>query len=748
MRKLMWFTLGFAGVIAACAYGLDGVWQIVLLVLALGTLAAAVPASRRQKKLRFAVMVCLGCVAGFAWLSVYHAAYLESAVKLDGIERNVTATVSDYSYETNYGVAADAVMEYEGRTYQIRLYLNEENPLVPGDTVTGNFRFRLTAPGGQENATYHSGRGIFLLAYQRSDTTMGKTMESEIRFFAARLANRIKEILITCFPEDVFPFVQALLLGDAYDLDYETDVAFQVTGVRHVVAVSGLHVSILFGLLSVVTLRKRFLTALAGFPLLFVFAAVAGFTPSVTRACIMAALMLLSLLLNKEYDGPTALSFAVLVMMLANPLVITAVGFQLSVLSVAGIFLFSPGIKAWLRKLLGEEKGRTWKTRLKGWFASSVSITLSAMALTTPLSAYYFGTVSLIGPVTNLAVLWVVFFVFYGIIAVCLLSLAWLPGAQFLASVVALPVRYILGVTKLLSKIPLAALYTESVYIVGWLVFVYFLLAVFLLQRNRKPVGMACCAVLGLCMALLASWLEPVTDDCRMTVLDVGQGQSILLQSEGNTYLIDCGGDHDEMTADLVARTLLSQGISRLDGMVLTHLDRDHAGGAKYLLSRIDTDILLMPYTAESDKAEEIAAEATGDVVYVREDLLLTYGDTQMRIFAPYYSGSDNENSLCILFDTKKCDILITGDRSGFGERLLLRKSVIGDIDVLVAGHHGSDGSTCQELLSAVRPEIVCISVSEDNPYGHPGEQLLQRLKAFGCTVYRTDQDGTILIRR
>lgn len=748
MRKLMWFTLGFAGISTACACGLSGVWRVVLLALVLGLMVLFGLKSRKWKMLRCAAAVCLGCAAGIAWFSGYHAAYLKPAVELDGVEKNAMLTVSGYSYETNYGIAADAILEHEGRTYQIRVYLNEKHQLEPGDTVSGTFRYRLTTPGGQEDATYHSGRGIFLLAYQRGDIAMGKTMESETRFFASRLANRIKEILKSCFPEDVFPFVQALLLGDAYDLNYETDVAFQVTGVRHVVAVSGLHVSILFGLLSFVTLRKRFLTALAGFPLLFLFAAVAGFTPSVTRACIMAALMLLALLLNKEYDSPTALAFAVLIMLLANPLVITAVGFQLSVLSVAGIYLFSPGIRAWLLKRLGEEKGRTWKARVKGWLASSVSITLSAMSLTTPLSAYYFGTVSLIGPVTNLLVLWVIFFVFYGIIAVCLLSLAWLPGAQALAGEVALPVRYILGITKLLSKLPLAAVYTESVYIVCWLVFVYILLGIFLAQKNRKPLVLFCCAVLGLCMALLASWLEPLTDNCRMTVLDVGQGQSILLQSEGKTYLIDCGGDNDEMTADLVARTLLSQGISRLDGLVLTHLDRDHAGGAKYLLSRIDTDLLLMPYTAEPGKAAEIAAQATGDVVYVREDLLLTFGDTQMRLFAPYYAGSDNENSLCILFDTKKCDILITSDRSGFGERLLLRKNMIGDIDVLIAGHHGSNGSTCQELLSAVKPEIVCISVSEDNSYGHPGSQLLARLESCGCTVYRTDQNGTIIIRR
>jgi len=100
------------------------------------------------------------------------------------------------------------------------------------------------------------------------------------------------------------------------------------------------------------------------------------------------------------------------------------------------------------------------------------------------------------------------------------------------------------------------------------------------------------------------------------------------------------------------------------------------------------------------------------------------------------------------LFDTEKCDILITGDRDGFGERSLLRNVDIPKVDVLVAGHHGAKNSTCQELLEAVRPEIVCISVGEGNPYGHPAPELLERLAEFGCAVYRTDQNGTITIRR
>ena len=746
MRSLVWFTLGFAGACAVLGYGAAGIWETVLFVVAAIVLTVCCVLAKRGKGRSRAALSTMGCLLGIFWFSLFRSVYLAPAAALDGVTAPAEITVTDYGYETNYGSAADGRMELDGKTYPVRVYINEPAALEPGYVLSGEFRFRLTTPDA-EKATYHSGNGIFLLAYQRGTCQISENPGEE-SFYAARLAYRTKGVLQNCFPEDAFSFIKALLLGDAYDLPYETDVAFQVSGVRHVVAVSGLHVSILFGMISLVTLKNRFLTALIGFPLLGLFAAVAGFTPSVTRAGIMAALMLLALLLNKEYDGPTALSVAVLTMLMANPLVITSVGFQLSVLSVAGIQLFHPGLSAWMKEKLGEEKGRGLRKRLKAILASSISMTVSATALTTPLSAYYFGTVSLVAPLINLLVLWVISGIFYGVVLVCIMSLVWLPGSAGLAWVISWPVRYIYWITEALSQFPLAAVYTESRYIVWWLVLVYVLLAVVLLQKKRKMLVPGCLAVLALCAALLLSWIEPAMDNCRITVLDVGQGQSILLQSEGKTYLIDCGGDNDEMAADLVARTLLSQGISRLDGLILTHTDRDHAGGARYLLSRIPAQLLLLPGTVSVEETGIVTEQADMQVVPVRQDLLLTYGNTKMHIFAPYYAGSDNENSLCILFDTEKCDILVTGDRSGFGERLLLRKNVIGDVDVLIAGHHGSDNSTCEELLSAVKPEIVCISVSEDNSYGHPGKELLRRLEAHGCTVFRTDTDGTILIRR
>jgi competence protein ComEC len=159
------------------------------------------------------------------------------------------------------------------------------------------------------------------------------------------------------------------------------------------------------------------------------------------------------------------------------------------------------------------------------------------MLTTTPLTAFYFGTVSLISPVTNLLCLPMVTLFFCGIIVACILGAVWMPLGIAASWVIAWVARLILGIAHILSSIPLAAVYMESVYIVAWLGICYLLLTIFWISKQKRPGLLLCCATISLCVALLASWIEPLLDDYRVTVVDVGQGQRILLQTGGRTYM-------------------------------------------------------------------------------------------------------------------------------------------------------------------------------------------------------------------
>lgn len=745
----MWFAIGFG---AACVLGAyhyrDGIWIVAVLAAALCLLAFLFRV--RYPLLRPIAAILLGLSLGIGWFLGYDAVFMKAAKESDGKTISVVAIANDFSYDTDYGCAVKGQIQLDEKWYDTLIYLNEDRTISPGDEIRGSFRLRLTRDGAEDD-TYHRGNGIIFLAYPKSDISVTEGETRSWKGLAASLRRTLTSRIDASFPEDTASFARALLLGDRSGVDYETNTAFKLSGISHIIAVSGLHVSILFALVMLLCGKRRVLTALVGIPVLLGFAAVVGFTPSITRACLMQILVLLALLFNREYDPPTALAFAVVVMLAADPMVITSVSFQLSVGCMAGIFLFSGKIGNWMQGLhfWRSWEGKSFRGGLRRWVSGGVSMTLSAMFFTTPLVAYHFGAVSLVGVLTNLMVLWVVTLIFYGIMAVCLLALVWKWAAAALAWLLSWPIRYVLVVAKFLASVPLAAVYTESIYIVLWLLVCYGLIAIFLICKKRQPKVLICCGALSLCVALCCSWAEPLMDDCRMTVLDVGQGQCILLQAQGKNYLIDCGGDSDTTAADLAAETLLSQGISRLDGVIVTHFDRDHAGGIEYLLTRIDVDAVFLPdITGESTIADHIHQRCGETAVLVEEDLNLSWADTSVTVFAPILSGSDNESGLCVLFQGKSCDILITGDLSGFGEKLLLREKQIPKLTAIVAGHHGSKGSTTDGLLDATNPGYAFISVGKNNRYEHPSQQVINRLVKHGCIIYRTDQNGTIVFRR
>ena len=745
MRILMWFSLGFA---VSCFLGSlfwMGLWIPAVLLPALCGLGLFF---RREKPARAIALMCLGAVLGTGWFCVYDRLYTQPLRELDGQTVNVMLTTVSDSWDTQYGSCVDCQLELDGNTYRIRLYLNEKKTLHPWTAIACPVELRLTTDGGAGAVTFHRSQRILALGYQRAAaeyTPRSDRQEGMWVILQAQLRRNITQVLEDAFTEEEAAFAKALLIGDKTDLSYETSVDFKVSGISHIIAVSGLHMSIVYAMIAFATGKQRYLLTLAGIPAVVLFMVVAGFTPSVTRAGMMMAVMLLSVLCKREYDPPTALSFAALVMLMMNPLVSTSISFQLSVASVAGIFLFMGRISRYLTEWIPAARHRLGK-RLRSWLITGVSVTLSAQVLTTPLVAYYYQTVSLVGIVTNLAVLWVITFVFCGVMLLGILGGIFPWAGTVLGGILSVPIRFVLGTARLMAGIPVAAVYTQSVYIVAWLVFVYGLIGLLILGKEKQPGISSGAAAAALVLALVLGWLEPGMSDQCVTVVDVGQGQSVILQHGGKTFLVDCGGDYDDDTADAVAQTLLSMGIRRIDGLIVTHYDRDHTGGIPGLMYRIGVDALYLPRAEGGDAFVQAIPDC--EPVWVDRDLQLSADGMELTLFVSKNGTNDNERSIAVLFQTEKCDTLLTGDISGLYEQILIREHEIPDLEILIAGHHGSKNGTSRELLEQCAPDAVVISVGRDNRYGHPAEETLQRLAELGCAVYRTDESGTIVLRR
>ena len=738
MRRLAFAALGFAGAM----FALTGVlWEYSGYFCGLAGAALVLTAllSLRFQRLRVPAAVFLGAVLASSWLLVLQRCYYAPFYELD--DRTVSGEVllTEKPVSSDYGFQATGSLNWQGKQYPVLVYLKEASQ-EPGNILKGSFRVRLTLPGGSKEDTYHPGNRVLALVNAKGEIRTLPGEAGSIRFFPGRLADRMKEILRNCVPEDAAAFAQSLLLGDTSGLDYETKTSLSVSGIRHIVAVSGLHVGVLCAGIWFLTRKRRWLTVLVGLPVLALFAAMVGFTPSVCRACLMAGLMMVSGAVRREYDGLTELSFAVLVLLFLNPFGVQGVGFQLSVLSVLGILLFGSRLS---RRFRDRFPG-LYANRLLRWAPESLSVTLSAMSLSTPAAVYYFGVLSLVSPIANLLCLPLVSVCFYGLGLTCGLGSLCLPAGVLLGHLTALPIRLILRLARALSRLPLAALYTASRFTVPFLVFLYLLVLVGLLTRRGKLRLYLAFALAGLAVCTVLSSQGPQLDECRLTVLDVGQGQCLLLQSRGRTLVVDCGGWSEEGAADAAAEMLLSQNCSRVQALALTHYDRDHSGGVRNLLTRVEPGSLILP-----GEAGEFALQTPSrPLTFLSEPASMSLGAGTVWFYPYYGANSAHENSMAILFETENCVILITGDWDAAGERALLENVRIPHVDILVVGHHGSKNSASPELLEAAAPRAAVISVGANNSYGHPSPQTLDRLRAAGCAVYRTDQQGTIIFRR
>jgi len=256
--------------------------------------------------------------------------------------------------------------------------------------------------------------------------------------------------------------------------------------------------------------------------------------------------------------------------------------------------------------------------------------------------------------------------------------------------------------------------------------------------------------VLLLCAAIGLGRLEVERSDLTVTALDVGQGSSTALLSGGRAALVDCGGDGFRSAGDTAADYFAAMGRTRLDLLVLTHFDADHFNGVEQLFYRMEVDRVAVP-AGEADPENaarlRLLAEAEGaEVVLVDETRVLELGGAALTLFPPLGGGTSNESGLFALCTCGDFDVLITGDADAFVERMLVKYQAIPDIEVLVAGHHGSRNSSCEEFLRAAAPELALISAGTNNAYGHPAPETLERLKAAGAEVHRTDREGTVTV--
>ena len=374
------------------------------------------------------------------------------------------------------------------------------------------------------------------------------------------------------------------------------------------------------------------------------------------------------------------------------------------------------------------------------------------MVFAVPVTALHFSSIQVLSPLTNLLVMWAVSLCFCGSIIAVLLSLVFLPAASFFSVPVSFLIRYILASAKAISAVPFASLYTCSDTAIYWVVGTYllFLLFAFLpLCSWKKVLIPLSVSALSLSALLLFTQIRYNRAEGVISVINVGQGQSVSVFSGEDTLLIDCGGIFSSDNAgDTVGRYLLSCGRKQVDLLLLTHLHEDHVNGIPVLMEYLPVkEIVFYAYSTDEDSQLDTilsAAESHGTkITAVGKEAEASLGRISIRMAEPLDVGDTNELCLFSIASIGEYDLLITGDAPKEAERRFLSENVLPDIDLFVVGHHGSKTSSSEELLSAV-PHATAVISTGYNTYGHPSPETLEALFRHEIPFFRTDLSGTL----
>lgn len=738
MRRLALFAGTFSAAVFLAQYLLPEAWLVpwalACFPLALAGLLLPVQVKRRAVVIGAALSLGLG----YTWL--YAHQIQRPAAALADTAQAVTATLCGYAEPSPFG--ARATVRIEGVPGKAVLYGGDFLlDLEPGQTVTGPVQLRSAGKIRDEDITTFTSKGVFLLAYSCGTPTIGPGSAGSLRWLPQRLSRTVQAQIKALFGPDS-GFFTAILTGNRLGLPEDIEIPLSEAGLSHIMAVSGMHCAILMGLASAVAGRRSRLTAGVTIPLLWFYALFTGASPSTVRACIMLTLAASAPLFRRESDGPTTLAAALMLILLGNPYAAASVSLQLSFAAMAGLLLLTPALN---RMLLGCKKSPGPVLR---FVSGAVSASLGAMAFTAPLSGYYFGSLCLIAPLSGVLCLWAVSLVF-GLGFPAVLSSLFLPVFGKLIAVPAvLFVRYILYISGILAQIPGHAVYFSNPYLKYWLACAYLLFALAWLTRRAGRRGYALAALLAALTLCVTAKLGAARyqADLDAVILDVGQGQCIVLASAGEYAVVDCGSANRWRDAgSIAAQQLRSMGCRRIDWLILTHYDSDHTSGVPGLLTRLGADTLLAPEGGGDTSVLASAAERGTAITPVTAPVTLPLGRAKVTVYPPIGDGEDNERGLTILASAGENDLLITGDMDAGTERRLLETCVLPDIETLIAGHHGSKYSTSNELLAAVKPETAVISTGS-NAYGHPSPEAMARLARAGCAIYRTDLQGSIHI--
>ncbi|MDF2610763.1 MAG: putative rane protein [Lachnospiraceae bacterium] len=568
------------------------------------------------------------------------------------------------------------------------------------------------------------------------------------------LKNKLMDVFYKILNTKDAGIISAMILGEASLLDAEIKELYQQNGISHILAISGLHITIiglsLYQLLLKIKVPILPATCIS-IGIIFTYGILTNFSVSTNRSIVMLIVMMMAKLVGRTYDIISALSLSALIILLQTPMQLFNAGFLLSFGAILGIAFIYPIIHELV----------TIQNKILAPIWNGLVMSFCIQIMTLPIILFFFYEVPVYSLIVNLIILPMASIIVILAVIAGILGLVFTPLGIFIIG----GAHYILYFYEFVCKI--AVNLPGNTLLIGrpswYQIIAYYIIILILLVLNypRKPVRGYSCKSIILLSFLFIIFIKPDNVNFAVTFIDVGQGDGIFMQMpNGKTYLVDGGStDIRNLGKYRLEPFFKSQGIGVIDYIVVTHTDADHISGLKEIITEgnIRVRYLVLPDIMDKDQPYlellNLAKSNGIKILYITAGDVIQEGEVTISCLHPdinFTTSSSNGYSTVLSIRYKQYDMLLTGDLESDGEEKLtnafLQMEEYSDYDVLKVAHHGSKNSTPKELLDIIRPEIAVISYGKDNSYGHPHEELLERLRNSGSNIYATAQSGAVHI--
>ncbi len=688
-----------------------------------------------------------GFIFGLVWAGFNGQQIVDSALpdRLHGIDLQIIGRISGlpriHGHVTRFEFEIDEVVGEEHRIAGMRnlrlSWYSDAPELAAGDRWQFTVRLKknrgLMNPGGFDYEKWLLGNQIDATGYVRAGENSRLISTSDARIDEQLRTYLIQKIQSADIPEAIKSLSRALAAGDGGAVSTRQWEWFRLTGTSHLLVISGLHISLvaaavwwLAGFVRKASSRfqrnppdHEMFNAVASMVAAIAYAALAGFSVPTLRALIMLGVYLMFRINRRHLSLPRPLLIALFLVLMIQPLSPLSPGFWLSFLAVALIYYLAIRI-------------HNSDIRIRKWLLWHALLTLAML----PLSALFFNYLS---PLTFVANLFAVPLLSLVLVPMVLIGAGILLVSERLGSMILglanYPAEWLLDFLQRLASVDSVQFWLPVHS--GWqYVMLMFAMAVFLLPRGT---GLNWLGIPLASVFLFPNHQQTESGTFHLSVIDVGQGLSALVETKNHNLLFDTGGrfsKNGSIADSTIIPFLRSRGISNLDALIISHPDSDHAGGVMSLSDhfKIGKRVTAAPFREQLDADESCDLKSQWEWDGVRFEFL---NDSQ-QLFR-----TKNDNSCVLRVESGKSSVLLPGDIELSAENSLLDKG-IEPVSLVVASHHGSKTSSGWAFLKALQPEYVVYTVGYKNRYSFPHDSVQQRYAQLGSKAFRSDRDGLL----